>query len=381
MIHLQCSLKKKMHLPSSVRDRSFYAKFYSRHPSEIEIIDKIPSSLPPSSSSSSSCVLRILSEIPTTITPLSDVFSSATSGFFSSSECSSSESTSSYTKRRRITAPIIQERLNTYESACTRPSLPLPSFVLSKQKTQSISVLSTPSLVNQIIPQQKPAEQTTLFLTNTTNLIDNDSSKSIIMIQTNSSSLDSKINEKSISLDSSKKYLSKSTSQLCDPSLNNVKEEQVLSSSRSILDVIQNELSEIRRADHDLKKMFLSIYSKIQTIQQLKSTTTTTATTATVHQHKGQRYHYHPNERPSRLTTHCCYSSNTDIRRMSCTHHHHHNRKYAFHTVVALRNRMNNLQISSTADNDSYVDTDSSSSSSDSGACSSPVDNGPCGDD
>ncbi|CAF2731355.1 unnamed protein product [Rotaria sp. Silwood2] len=374
-----------MHLPSSVRDRSFYSKFYSRHPSEIEIIDKISSSPPPPPlpppppPSSSSSVLRILSEIPITITPLSDVSSSATSGFFSSSECSSSESTSSYTKRRRTTAPIIQERLNTYELVCSRPSLPLPSLILSKQKTESISAVSTPSLVNQTIPQQIPAEQTTSFLTNTSNLIDNDSSKSVITIQTNSSSLNSKINEKSISLESSKKYLSKSTSQLCDQSLTNVKEEQVPSSSRSILDVIQDELSEIRRADHDLKKMFLSIYSKIQTIQQLKSTTATTTTTTTVHQHKGQRYHYHHNERPSRSITHCCYSSNTDIRRMSCTHHH--NRKYALHTVVALRNRMNNLRVSSTADNDSYVDTDSSSSSSDSGACSSPVDNGPCGDD
>jgi hypothetical protein len=53
---------------------------------------------------------------------------------------------------------------------------------------------------------------------------------------------DSKINEKSIALDSSKRYLSKSTSQLCDQSLNNNKEEQVSPSSRNILDVIQEEL-------------------------------------------------------------------------------------------------------------------------------------------
>jgi hypothetical protein len=118
--------------------------------------------------------------------------------------------------------------------------------------------------------------------------------------------------------------------------------------------------------------MFISIYDKIQNIQQLKSTT--------VHQYKVQRYHYHHhNERPLRSITHCCYSSNSDIRRLNCTHHH--NRKYALHTVVALRNRMNNLRTSSTADNDSYVDTDSSSSLSDSGTCSSPVDNGPCSDD
>ena len=117
--------------------------------------------------------------------------------------------------------------------------------------------------------------------------------------------------------------------------------------------------------------MFLSIYGKIQNIQQLKSTT--------VHQHKGQRYHYHHNERPSRSITHCCHSSNSDIRRSSCTHHH--TRKYTLHSVVALRNRTNNLRASSTADNDSYVDTDSSSSSSDSGTCSSPVDNRPCSDD
>ncbi|CAF1683294.1 unnamed protein product, partial [Adineta ricciae] len=103
-----------MHLPSSLRDRSFYAKFYSRHPSEIEIIDKTQ---PPSSA------LRTLSQSPTTIIPiLSDVTSSHTSGFFSSSDCSSSESTSSHTRRRRTTAPTIQERLNTYESACIRPN-------------------------------------------------------------------------------------------------------------------------------------------------------------------------------------------------------------------------------------------------------------------
>jgi hypothetical protein len=122
--------------------------------------------------------------------------------------------------------------------------------------------------------------------------------------------------------------------------------------------------------------MFISIYDKIQTIQQLKST----PTTIPFYQHKVQRYHYHHNERPSRSLGHCCYSSNSDIRRMSCTHHHH-NRKYALHSAVALRHRMNNTRTSSTADNDSYVDTDSSSSSSDSGTCSSPVDHGPCGDD
>ncbi|CAF1367131.1 unnamed protein product [Adineta steineri] len=363
-----------MHLPSSVRDRSFYAKFYSRHPSEIEIIDKIQSS-------SSTTTLRTLSESPTTITPISDVISSTTSGFFSSSDCSSSESTSSYTKRRRTTAPIIQERLNTYESACTRPSLPLPSLLTCKLKTQSISTLTSSSLVNQTIPQQIPPKQTKTLLKNTSSLIDNDTSKSILIIQDKSSSSSSSssssfsnsiINEKSISLDSSKRYLSKSTSQLCDPSLNNIKEDQVSSSSsRNILDVIQEELSEIRRADHDLKNMFLSIYGKIQNIQQLKSTT--------VHQPKGQRHHYLRTERPSRLITHCCYSSNSDIRRLSCTHHHH-NRKYPFHTVLALRNRMNTLRVSSsTADNDSYVDTDSSSSSSDSRTRSSSVDNECCG--
>ena len=115
--------------------------------------------------------------------------------------------------------------------------------------------------------------------------------------------------------------------------------------------------------------MFISIYDKIQDIQQLRSSTTT------LHHPKGQRYHYHYNDRPSRSIAHCCYSSNTDIRRISCTHHH---RKYA---VAALRNRMNNTRTSSTADNDSYVDTDSSSSLSDSGTCSSPIDNEPCGDD
>jgi hypothetical protein len=221
-----------MHIPSSMRDRSFYAKFYSRHPSEIEIIDKIPPS------SSSSCVLRTLSESPTIITPLSDVSLSATSGFFSSSDCSSSESTGSYTKRRRTTAPTIQERLNTYESACIRPNLPLPSLILSKQKTQSISALSSPVLVNQILSEQIPAEQTKPLLMNTSNLIDNDTLKSMTMIQDDSSI----INENSISLDSSKRYLSKSTSQLYDQSLNNIKEEQISSTSRNILDVIQEEL-------------------------------------------------------------------------------------------------------------------------------------------
>ena len=116
--------------------------------------------------------------------------------------------------------------------------------------------------------------------------------------------------------------------------------------------------------------MFISIYGKIQNIQQVKSSTNT------IHQYKGQRYHYHNNDRPSRSIAHCCYSSSSDIRRMNCTHHHH-NRKYAFHSAVVLRNRMKTLRLSSTVDNDSYVDTDSLSSSSDSGTCSSPVDNRP----
>jgi len=228
-----------MHLPSTVRDRSFYAKFYSRHPSEIEIIDKIQTS--------SSSTLRTLSESPTTITPISDVTSSVTSGFFSSSDCSSSESTTSYTKRRRTTAPIIQERLNTYESACTRPSLPLPSLLLSKPKTQSVSVLSSSALVNQIIPQQIPTKQIKTLLIDTSNLVANDTSKSVIMVQDNSSSSsNSRINEKSISLDSSKRYLSKSTSELCVQSSNNVKEDEVPSSSRSILDIIHEELVSIK---------------------------------------------------------------------------------------------------------------------------------------
>lgn len=230
-----------MHLPSTVRDRSFYANFYSRNPSEIEIIDKIPSA--------SSCVLRILSEIPTPITPLSDLSSYTTSGFFSSSEYSSSESTGSYTRRRRTTGPTIQERLNTYESACSRPSLPLPSLITSKQKTQSISALSTQPLVNQILPQQVPAEQRASFLTNTSNSVDNDTSQSLTIIQTNSSSLKSKINESPMSLDTCKRYLSKSTSQLCDQSINNGKEEQVSSSSRNILDVIQEELVREKKLD------------------------------------------------------------------------------------------------------------------------------------
>ena len=219
-----------MHLPTFIRDRTFYINFYSRHPSEIEIIDISPSP-------SSSCTLRTLSESPTSITPLSDASSSVTSGFFSSSDCSSSESTGSYTKRRRTTAPTIQERLNRYESVFNRPSLPLPSLILSKQKTQSSSALSPPSLVNQNIPRQIPAEQTRPLLRNTLSLIDNDTSKAVIMIQD-----DSSINEKSISLDSSKRYLSKSTSQLCHQSFNNDQEEPVSSSSKNILDIIQEEL-------------------------------------------------------------------------------------------------------------------------------------------
>ncbi|CAF1090643.1 unnamed protein product [Adineta ricciae] len=351
-----------MHLPSFLRDRSFYAKFYSRHPSEIEIIDKTQ----PSSSA-----LRTLSQSPTTIIPiLFDVTSSHTSGFFSSSDCSSSESTSSHTRRRRTTAPTIQERLNTYESACIRPNPPLPSSPSSKQTTPSIPNLSSPTLVNPINSQQTK---------NPMNLTNNDPSKSITPVQDNSSSSSSSslspsysiVKNKTISLDSSKRYLSKSTSQLCDQSLNHIKDDQgsSSSSSRNILDVIQEELSEIRRADHDLKKMFLSIYGKIQNIQQIKSNP--------VYPQKGQRYHYLRSERPSRLITHCCYSSNSDIRRSSCTHL---NRKYALHSAVVLRNRMSNSRVTSTADNDSYVDTDSLSSSSDSGTCNSSVDNVPCGD-
>ena len=224
----------RMHLPSSLRNRSFYAKFYSRHPSEIEIIDKTPSS-----SSSNS---RILSESPTTITLLSDVSSSATSGCFSSSEYSSSESTSSSTRRRRTTGPIIQERLNTYESACIRPSLPLPSLTSSIQKTQSISILSAPSLVDQITPQQIPTEQTKSLIKNTSSLVSTDTSKSDMMVQTDSASPNCTINEKPMSLHSSRRYLSKSTSHLCDQPLNNVQEEQISSSSQNILDKIQEEL-------------------------------------------------------------------------------------------------------------------------------------------
>ena len=214
----------------SIRDRSFYANFYSRHPSEIEIIDLDPSS---------SCVLRTLSESPTSINPLFDGTSSVTSGFFSSSDCSSSESTSSFTKRRRPTAPTIQARLNTYESACHRPSLPLPSLISSKQKPQSTSVLSPSSLVNQRIPRQISTEQIKPLVINTSNLIDNEPSKPMFIIQD-----DSSINDKSMTLNSSKRYLWKSTSQRCEQSSTDDHKEDVLplSSSRNILDVIQEEL-------------------------------------------------------------------------------------------------------------------------------------------
>lgn len=122
--------------------------------------------------------------------------------------------------------------------------------------------------------------------------------------------------------------------------------------------------------------MFLSIYGKIQNIQQLRSTGN--------QQLKGQRYHYNLNERSSRSVINSCYSSNSDIRRLGCPHHHYHHyhpRKYTLHSVSALRHRINSVRVSSNADNDSYIDTDSSSSLSDSGTCSSPVYNEPCGDD
>lgn len=114
--------------------------------------------------------------------------------------------------------------------------------------------------------------------------------------------------------------------------------------------------------------MFLSIYGKIQNIQQIKS--------SAMQPVKGQRHHYLRSERPSRLLTHCCYSSNSDIRRLSCTHH---SRKYALHSAVAVRNRVNNARLISTADNDSYVDTDSTSSASDTDPCSSAAEHEPCG--
>jgi hypothetical protein len=69
-----------------------------------------------------------------------------------------------------------------------------------------------------------------------------------------SSSSNSSINEKSILLDSSKRYLSKSTSQLCDQSSIDIKEEQVSPSSRNILDVIQEELVN----NNNNKSLFLS---------------------------------------------------------------------------------------------------------------------------
>ena len=217
-----------MQPPASLRNRSFYAKFYSRNPTEIEIIDSKPSS----------CILRTLSASPATMTPLSDAATSpTTSGFFSSPDCSSSESTSSYTKRRRTTAPTIQERLNTYESACHRPSLPLPTPIPSKSKPSSL-------LVNQIVPQQTPpVEQTKPKFIKKSHLIANDLPKAVATIPDDPSSLSStsRINAKSISLDSSKRYLSKSASQLCDQSSLDRQDEQV-SSSRNVLDMIQEEL-------------------------------------------------------------------------------------------------------------------------------------------
>ena len=224
-----------MQPPASLRNRSFYAKFYIRNPTEIEIIDSKPSS----------CILRTLSASPATITPLSDAATSpTTSGFFSSPDCSSSESTSSYTKRRRTTAPTIQERLNTYESACHRPSLPLPTPVPSKPKPSSMPCRSSSLLVNQIVPQQTPVEQTKPKFIKKSHLVANDLPKAVATIHDDpSSSLSStsRINAKSISLDSSKRYLSKSASQLCDQSSLDRQDEPV-SSSRNVLDIIQEEL-------------------------------------------------------------------------------------------------------------------------------------------
>ena len=240
-----------MHLPSSssvLRDRLFYARFYSRPPSEIEIIDKTPTSF---------YMNRTLSESPTTLTPNSDLAFSATSGFFSSSECSSSESTSSYTKRRRTTAPIIQERLNTYESACVRPILVQhPTLNTVKQKLQSLSRRSPPSLVNSINSLQRPTEQINATSIEKFNATDIDRPSSLVsnQIKETPSSTLSRINEQSILFDSSKRYLSKSTSQLCDSVSMNQRENGETStsssSSRNILDIIQEELVNIQPDKH-----------------------------------------------------------------------------------------------------------------------------------
>lgn len=391
-----------MHLPSFVvpqRDRSFYANFYCRPPSEIEIIEK--------SSTTKPFNIRTISESPITLIPICDAISNGTSGCFSSSECSSSsESTSSYTRRRRTTAPTIQERLNTYESACHRQRVLQLSAASSKPNPQLCSRRSPPSLVNSLKPIQRQAEQINSASMEKLNTPEIDQTRLIVKNQTkDKKSSTSRTNEPTKQLDSSKRYLSKSTSQLCETTLMKSSDEQdsLASSSRNILDIIQEELvrfpsnsnfsfvlnslnrrmneyrlfifnfqSEIRRTDDDLKNMFLSIYGKIQNIQQLKL--------GPVSQQKYQRYNSHYHDRPSRSIVHSCYSSNSDIRRLSCTHLHH-TRKYSLHTVSALRHRINHARASSTADNDSYVDTDSSSSLSDSGTCSSPVYHGPCVDD
>lgn len=245
-----------MHLPTSttsVRDRSFYANFYSRHPSEIEIIEKI-STQP----SSSSCVVRTLSESPTTLTPISDVSLSGTSAFFSLSDCSSSESTSSYTRRRRTTAPIIQERLNTYESACIRTKLPQTTILSLKTKSQ---LISPPTLVNQQTPPQRSSiEQTKCLVIQTSNYTNNDLLLKTDLLNNHDETSSSKLThqDQSISLESTKRYLSKSTSQLCETMSTEILEEQesVTSSSKNILDIIQEELVSFEEEEEKKRHQF-----------------------------------------------------------------------------------------------------------------------------
>ncbi|CAF0876547.1 unnamed protein product [Didymodactylos carnosus] len=317
-----------MHIPSNRRDRAFYAAFYSRNINEIQIID---SCLTKSTDDTSHGLLH-LDTITNHQKPFLSNVKKINSGFrnggviciiaskrsssqsptstseLSTSSCSSCTSSSS---RRWQPAPSIQERLNAFElfvkqqqqqqntkTSCQRDKMKKdPDEFSYLKKARSISTTSLVSKTKTV--QSKSNKSIMLNELHSSNNVSQDSDSEILQEKFlfSGTLVDSDINkngdnqkisttletcsrnisengkngsiqsideENNSILKYSKRYLSKSTSVLCN-------RQQSLELVDDMMGAIQEELCEIRQQDRDLKKMFLTIYGKIQELQYHKT--------------------------------------------------------------------------------------------------------------
>ncbi|CAF0967704.1 unnamed protein product [Didymodactylos carnosus] len=322
-----------MHISSNRRDRAFYAAFYSRNINEIQIIDSNVTKNTDDSSHELLHLDTITSNQKTFLNSVKKTNGSSHNGGvicirtkkryssqsptltseFSTSSCSSC--TSSTSSRRLQPAPSIQERLNAFElfvkqqqQPNTKTSSQLDkmdidvddfSYLKKSRSISSTSLLSKSetvqsndnsnskrAMLNELynsnirrnsdskIIQESFSFRIDTIPTDTEIRKNEDNNQKVSSTletcsttkteQSDDKTIPSVDEEHSSILNYSKRYLSKSANVLYN-------QQQSLELVDDMMGVIQEELCEIRQQDRDLKKMFLTIYGKIQELQYHKT--------------------------------------------------------------------------------------------------------------